>query len=161
NNGIVVTVSGLTLTGSSATNYTLTQPSLTANITPKPVTISSGITANNKVYDGTTSATISSNNVSLNGVLAGDTANVSLSTNGYTASFAGANVGTGIAVTVSGMTLTGSVATNYSLIQPAGLTANILALTITNVTPPASGNYRAGQNLDFTVNYNGSVSVGT
>ena len=35
------------------------------------VTVSSGLSANNKVYDGTTSATISSNNVVLAGVVAG------------------------------------------------------------------------------------------
>ena len=56
-NGIAVTVSGLTLSGASAANYTLAQPlTLTANITPAPVTISSGLTANNKVYNRTTSA---------------------------------------------------------------------------------------------------------
>jgi len=48
------------LTGAGATNYTLTQPAgLTANITAVGVTITSGITANNKTYDGTTVATIS------------------------------------------------------------------------------------------------------
>ena len=78
---------------------------MTANITAVGVTITSGITANNKTYDGTTAATISSNNVVLNGVLAGDTANVRLSTNGYTASFASAGVGNGIGVTVGGLTL--------------------------------------------------------
>jgi len=44
---------------------------LTAHITIKGVTITSGITANNKTYDGTTVATISSNNVCWNGVVAG------------------------------------------------------------------------------------------
>ena len=71
------------------------------------MTITSGITANNKIYDGTTAATISSNNVILNGVVGGDAANVKLSTNGYSASFSSPNVGTGIVVTVSGLTLTG------------------------------------------------------
>ena len=90
-NGIGVTVSGLTLSGTAATNYTLTQPAgLTANITAVGVTITSGISANNKVYDGTTSATISSNNVVLSGVLAGDVANVRLTTNGYVANFGNA-----------------------------------------------------------------------
>src|SRR5205823_7102806 len=69
-NGKAVAVSGLTLTGSAAGNYTLTQPSgLTANITAATVTISSGITANNRAYDHTTTATILSNNVGLPGVL--------------------------------------------------------------------------------------------
>ena len=106
----------------AATNYTLTQPAgLTANITAVGVTITSGITANNKAYDGTTAATISSNNVVLSGVLPGDVANVRLNTNGYVANFANAGVANGIGVTVSGLTLSGTAATNYTLTQPAGL----------------------------------------
>jgi hypothetical protein len=119
-----VTVSGLTLTGSAAGNYSLTQPTLSANITAAAVTVASGLTANNKVYDGTATATISSNSVSLSGVVAGDTSNLSLSTNSYAASFFSAAVGAGTTVTVSGLTLTGSAAGNYSLTQPT-LSANI------------------------------------
>ncbi len=131
-NGIGVTVSGLTLTGTAAGNYSLTQPAgLTANITKVGVTITSGITANNKPYDGTTLATLSSNSVLLAGVLAGDTANVSLSTNGYVANFASAAAGNGIGVIVSGLGLTGTAAGNYSLTQPAGLTANITKVGVT------------------------------
>ena len=130
--GIGVTVSGLTLTGSAAGNYTLSQPTgLSNNITALGVTISSGITANGKPYDGTTTATISSNNVVLAGVLAGDVSNVKLSTNGYVANFVSPNVGTGIGVTVSGLTLTGSAAGNYTLSQPTGLSNNITALGVT------------------------------
>src|SRR5208337_1134810 len=125
---IPVTVGGLTLTGGSATNYTLTQPVLSANITSKGVTVGSGLTANNKVYDGTTVATITSNNVVLTGVVSGDTVNVA--TNGYTASFASAGVGTAIPVTVGGLTLTGGSATNYTLTQPV-LSANITSKGVT------------------------------
>ena len=92
-----------------------------------------GITANNKVYDGTTVATLSSNNVVLAGVLPADAGNVRLSTNGYVANFSNPNVGTNIAVTVSGLTLTGSAATNYTLTQPTGLAANITS------PPPVPG----------------------
>jgi endonuclease YncB( thermonuclease family) len=124
-NGVAVTVSGLTLGGASAGDYTLTEPaSLTANITAAPVTITSGLTANNKVYNGTTIATLTSNNVVLSGIVTGDT--VILNTNGYIASFASANVGNGVAVTVTGLTLSGGSAGNYTLTQPLGLTANII-----------------------------------
>ena len=95
------------------------------------VTVASGLTANGKVYDGTTTATINSNNVALSGVLAGDTANVKLSTNSYTATFGTAAVGTSKAITVSGLSLTGSAAGNYTLTQPTGLTANITAKPLT------------------------------
>jgi hypothetical protein len=136
--GVGVTVGGLTLAGSAAGNYTLTQlVGLTANIGALGVTITSGSTANNKPYDGTTAATISSNNVVLNGVLAGDTANVRLSTNGYTANFVSANAGTGIGVTVAGLALTGTAAANYTLTQPAGLTANITAKALTIMSVPS------------------------
>src|SRR6185503_3497860 len=79
---------------------------------------------------GTTAATINSNSVVLSGVLAGDTANVSLSTNGYSANFTNANVGLR-GLVVSGLTLVGSASGNYTLIQPANLTANITTATVT------------------------------
>jgi trimeric autotransporter adhesin len=125
-NGKTVTVSGLSLTGSAAGNYTLTQPTLVANVTAATLTVASGLMGNNRVYDGSTTATISSNNVSLSGIVSGDNGNLRLSTNGYTASFATATVGNGKTVTVSGLSLAGSAASNYSLTQPT-LTANITA----------------------------------
>jgi hypothetical protein len=66
-----------------------------------------------------------------------DTANVRLTTNGYVANFVSTNAGTGIGVTVSGLTLTGSASGNYTLTQPLGLTANIAAKALTVVSVPA------------------------
>ena len=60
----------------------------------------------------------------LSGVEAGDIANVNLSTNGYSAYFDTPSPGTGKPVIVSGLSLTGSAAINYKLIQPI-LSANI------------------------------------
>ncbi|MFI5137487.1 MAG: YDG domain-containing protein [Sphingobacteriales bacterium] len=129
--GIVVT---LALTGANAGNYTLTQPGITANITVMTLTIT-GLTASNKTYDGTTTATLAGS-ATLNGVIAADVSNVALS-GLVSAVFSSANVGTGLAVTVSGYTLTGTAAGNYILTQPAGLTANITtaALTIAATGP--------------------------
>jgi len=57
-NGISVTVSGTSLTGAQSGNYTLTQQTgLTANITPKALTVS-GLSASGKIYDATTAATL-------------------------------------------------------------------------------------------------------
>ena len=54
--GKTVTVSGYTLSGADASNYTLVEPTgLTANITPASLAIT-GVTANNKVYDTTVAA---------------------------------------------------------------------------------------------------------
>ncbi len=129
---IAVTVSGLGLNGASSPNYTLTQPSLTATITPATVTVS-GVTANNKVYDGGSGATLSLGSATLSGVFSSDSSNVSLGSS-YTATFTSPNVATGIGVTVSGLGLTGAAAGNYALTQPTGLTADITpkSLTITS-----------------------------
>ncbi len=158
-NGKTVTVSGLTLTGSAAGNYTLTQPTLSANITAAPVTISSGLTANNKTYNGTTAATLSSNNVVLAGVVAADTNNVKLSTNGYTATFASAGVGNGVSVSVSGLTLTGSAAGNYTLTQPT-LSANITAATVTISSGLTANNKTYNGTTAATLSSNNVVLAG-
>jgi len=56
-NGKPVSVSGITISGADAGNYTFnTTASTTANITPLAITGS--VTAANKVYDGTIAATI-------------------------------------------------------------------------------------------------------
>lgn len=106
----------LTLGGTQAANYSLTQPTgLSADITPFELTLT-GVSAQNKVFDGDNTAAIAA---TLVGVFAGDT----VAFNG-TGTFASTAVGTGIAVT-STATLTGSDAGNYSFVQPTGLTANI------------------------------------
>ena len=111
-----VTVSGYSVTGTAASNYTLTQPTgLSANITVKELTIA-GAVANDKVYNGTTVATLSG---SLTGVISPDVVTLSA-----TGTFASANVGTAIAVTATS-TLGGTAASNYTLTQPTGLSANI------------------------------------
>src|SRR5207249_1322126 len=108
--GKTVAVSGLALSGADAGNYSLTQPTTTANITTKALTVS-GITANNKVYDGTTNATLNVASAALVGVASGD--DVTLTTTNAAGAFANANVGTAKSVTVSGLTLTGADAVNY------------------------------------------------
>ena len=126
-----VTASGFALAASGlATNYSLSAQPVVANavISPAGVTIASGLTANNKIYDGTVTATISSNNVVLNGIVALDSASVFLATNGYSATFGTAAAGINKPVTLANLALTGVVATNYSLTQPA-LTANISQAT--------------------------------
>ncbi len=124
--GITVIVSGLSITGADAGNYSLTEPTTTANITPAAVDVN-GITAANKTYDGTTTATLSTSGATLVGVVPGDT--VTLDTSGATGVFATPDVGTGINVIVSGLSLTGADAGNYSLTEPT-TTANIMPATV-------------------------------
>jgi hypothetical protein len=113
-----------------------------------------GLTADNKTYDGTTPATISSNNVVLLGVVSGDIVN--FSTNGYIASFASAGVGSNVTVNVSGLTLSGPNAANYTLVQPIGLTANITAATLTVSAVNVSTTY--GLTASLAVSYTGFVN---
>ena len=120
----VAVIASDTISGAGASNYTLTQPTLTANITPKPLTVTATSVAANKVYDGTTLATVTGGVLST-GVITGDT--VTLVQAG---TFASKNVGTGLVVTLAD-TLTGASAGNYSLTQPAAIKANITAKALT------------------------------
>ena len=130
---ITVTTSGYAISGTASGNYSLTQPTLSANITAKALTIT-GVTASNKPYDGTAAATLTGS-PALSGVIAGDVANVTLDASGASGTFSDANVGIGKTITTSGYTITGTASGNYSLTQPT-TTANItaLALTITGAT---------------------------
>jgi hypothetical protein len=116
-----VTVSGLTISGTEVGNYTLTQPATTASILARPLTVSAA--AANKTYDGTTvaTATLSDNR------LAGDSLNRAYAS----ANFADKNVGTGKTVTVSGISVTGSDAANYSFNTSATTTADITPAVVT------------------------------
>ena len=83
------------------------------------------MSAANKVYDATTAATLSGT--------AGVTAlgNDVVTVNGTgSGAFTDKNVGIGKAVTVSGYTLSGGDAANYSVVQPSGVTANITAASL-------------------------------
>jgi hypothetical protein len=125
--GITVTVSGLVITGAQSSNYTLTPPTTTANITPATLSVS-GVTANSKVYDGTTAATLNTAGAALQGVFSGDA--VTLHTAGAVGTFSGRNVANGLRVNVSGLTIGGAQKGDYSLKQPTA-TANITARPIT------------------------------
>jgi hypothetical protein len=120
-NGLTVTT-GMTLTGADSANYNLAQPSLTANITPKPLTVTGAVAAN-KEYDKTAVATVSG--ATLSGLIAGD---IVALTNHVTGTFSQVNVGTSLPVTTV-MALTGTHAANYSVSQPL-LTASITPKTL-------------------------------
>jgi len=128
-----VTVTGITAAGTDGANYTVTQPTTTADITARALTVT-GVTASDKVHDGNTTATLLTGSASLAGVLNGDT--VTLDVSGAVGTFADANVGTGKTVTVTGITHGGTDAANYTLTQPS-TTANITAVAQTPASDPA------------------------
>lgn len=147
-----VTFSGYGIEGESASNYVLSaQPaSVTATISPKPVTIT-GVTAGNKPYDGNTTATID-NPGTINGIISPDTVTIKAGTG----TFAGADVGENIEVTFSGFSLTGTDSGNYTLsAQPASITANITKANYTGTPNTVNVNVLINQSAAQT----GSVSI--
>src|SRR5205807_4426825 len=107
---------------SNLPNYTLhTTTSTTADITPRILTVSAH--GMNKVYDGTQTATVA---------LTDDRVSGDVFTDSYTsASFVNKHVGTGKAVSVSGISLSGTDAGNYTFNTTASTTANITARVLT------------------------------
>lgn len=162
-NGKQVQVSGLTISGASSANYALTQPTTTANITAKELTVT-GIIANNKTYDGNRNATLNTSGATPVGIAGHDT--VQLVTTAATGTFADANAGSGKTVQVSGLTLTGTDAGNYTLTQPS-TTATIapanVAFTFANLSHVYNGagksaDVSASPSVPFSVTYSVSVN---
>jgi fibronectin-binding autotransporter adhesin len=103
-----------------------------AGLTTTVATLVPTVVIANKIYDATTTATIAS----LAGMLASDSNYVHVAT-GYTATFADKDVANGKAVTITGMTLAGSLATSYTLsTATTNSTANITpkGLSVTGIT---------------------------
>jgi hypothetical protein len=120
--GKLVTVTGLTLAGPDAPNYTFnTSAAASANITARPLTVTA--TAASKVYDGTVNASVSLSDDRLPGDI--------LTANYTSASFADKHAGTSKPVSVSGLTIGGADAVNYSANGTAGATATITPATLT------------------------------
>ncbi|MCT9813538.1 YDG domain-containing protein, partial [Acidovorax sp. Be4] len=132
--GKTVTVTGATLGNGTglASNYTVSNATgVTADINAKALTVS-GVTAGNKTYDGTTAAALSGG--TLNGLVGSET----LVLSGQTGTFADKNVAAGQTVTVTGATLANGtgLASNYTVSNATGVTADInaKALTVSGVT---------------------------
>jgi hypothetical protein len=141
--GKTVTVSGLALSGTTAGNYTVIQPTGTASITP--VTLTPAIAAASRTYDGTTAATITAR------TLAGALGSEDVSLVGGTASFADKNVGAGKAVTATGLSLSGADAGNYQLASTsATTTADITPAGTANLVTSSANPSAAGSSVTFT-----------
>ena len=141
--GKTVNVSGITVGGADAGNYTYnTTASTTADITPASLTITA--TGTNKVYDGLTSATVTlgDNRIS------GDTLSLSYTT----AAFLDKNVANGKTVNVSGISLTGADSGNY--------TYNITASTTADITPASLTITATGINKVYDRTTDATVTLG-
>ncbi|MFN4167468.1 MAG: beta strand repeat-containing protein [Pannonibacter phragmitetus] len=128
--GKEISLSGYLLSGLAAGNYTLTITPGTVTGTVERAVISSigGIIALNKTADGTVTATLDTSGALFNGMITGDRLSVATA-NGV---FADAEPGTGKTVLISGLSLGGADAVNYTL---ASSTATALA----DITQPVAG----------------------
>ena len=125
--GKTVTFSGYSLSGAAAGNYKLTaQPaSVTADITAREVTITSGITATNRQYEkDNKTVNLNKGTLTFTNLVTGETLDANVPTTGTVDN---ANVGTGKNVTYSGvMLVNGSgMASNYKLVGLPTVTVNI------------------------------------
>jgi hypothetical protein len=117
-NGKAVTASGISLAGADAGNYQLTSTTAagTGSITPRALTAT--VAAADKVYDGTTATSVT---------LLGDdrVAGDQLVLGGGSAAFADKNAGSNKAVSLSGVSVAGADAGNYTVSIAANSTASI------------------------------------
>lgn len=147
--GKTVVITAFTLGGADAASYTpslVGAPTATATIHAKVLTIT-GVSAAHKVYDGGTTATLTGT-ASYAGLASGESFAV---TGTAVGAFATASVGTGKGVTVTGYTAPNS---NYSVTQPAGLTANVTTATLT-----LGGSFTANDKVyDRTTSATGNTS---
>lgn len=131
--GKTVRVTGISISGTDAGNYTYnTTAQTTAAITVAPLTIAA--TGSNKVYDGTTAATVTLAPIPVGG----DVVTLAYGS----ASFSDKKAGVGKTVTVSSIAITGGKdADNYSV-------SNTTASTTATITPLAiSGSITAGNKV--------------
>lgn len=133
--GEQITVTATVTNGIENANYTKSDytKDFTITIVDKiPLTIT-GLSVTTKTYDGTATATVTGT-PALSGIQSGDT--VSLKDTITGANFIDKNVGTGKAVTVTGLSLTGTHADKYIINPTISATGTITAkpITITGVT---------------------------
>jgi hypothetical protein len=131
----VVTVTGLSLTGSDAANYTVNQTAAADVGVIDPATLTAALIGEtSKIYDSTTTAALTSSNYSLTGVIGSDSVSLVEPTSGV---YDTKDVGTGKTVTASGLTLTGADAEDYTV--AASASGAIGTITPASVTVALTG----------------------
>lgn len=154
-----VTASSFVLGGTDRANYRLntTSATTTGKITARPVTVSLQATpAITKTYDGNDVATIAAGNYSVSGILTGDDAILNKPTSG---TYDTKQAGTGKQVTVSGLQLQGTKATNYALASTTASASigSILQKAVTITADNKTKTY-GDANPTLTVTYDGLVT---
>jgi len=133
--GKTVNVGGIAITGTDAGNYSVNSTAATtATITPASIANVSGITAADKVQDGGTAATLATGAAVFTGRIGADVLTVGTATGNFDTPA----VGSGKPVSITGITLSGTDAGNYVLL-------NTTAATTASITPaPANMAERTG-----------------
>jgi hypothetical protein len=151
----------VTATMAGNTNYdAVSSSATTVTFGAKALTVT-GVTASNKVYDGSTSATLNFGSASLVGVVSGDSSSeVDIDSSSASGTFASSAVATGVAVSVSGVALSGSKASSYSVSQPTGVTADITSASRSLSFSVTSYSKTYGD-ASFSVSASPSVGSGT
>lgn len=129
-----VSITGITLGGEDAGNYSLLTKTDTAtvNISAKEITVS-GITAVGRTYDGTTAVSLSTSEAAFDGMIKGDNLTVA----DATGTMADKNVGTDKKVSITGIALGGTDAGNYRLLtetDTAKVTIKAKDITVSGIT---------------------------
>ncbi|MBU2239723.1 MAG: hypothetical protein KJ868_17080, partial [Gammaproteobacteria bacterium] len=157
--GKTVTVSGLGLSGTDAANYTLadTTAITTADIAKAVISAITGITASNKTYDGNTTATLDTSSTSFTGMVSGDDVTVASASG----SFDDKNAATNKIVNVSGLSLSGADAANYTLADTtATTTADIAKAVISAITGITASNKTYDGNTTATLDTSSTSFTG-
>ena len=154
-NGISISTSGYSISGSASGNYSLTQPTLSANITKVALTITA---ANQTVSYGTPVATVTgAGSYTPSGFVNGESSSViggaaSYTTNYTTTTAVGSNVATITPVTSS------LTATNYSFSTADG-NISVTATVPTLTSPSSSSISTTSALLGATVSSDGGASL--
>jgi hypothetical protein len=156
-NGITVNTSGFTISGADAADYTLTQPTTTANITAAALTITASNVSG--TYGTSAANTLNgSTGFTASGLLNGETVgSVTLSTNATTSTSGNDNAGTW---TITPSAATGGTfnASNYSITYDTGTqTISKATLTVSGMT---SSNKVYDGTTAATVNNSGDSLTG-
>ena len=126
-----VAINNISLSGTDSHNYELVKNTAqtTADISKANISAITGITANSRVYDGLTDASLNIANSQFNGLYAGDQLTVATATG----QFESASTGQNKTVSITGLSLAGTDAQNYNLVDHTASTqANIYMLTPAN-----------------------------
>ena len=135
--GKIVTVTGLSISGAAAGNYSLASTTINGTvgaITAKELTASL-IGTVTKIYDGNTTAILTGSNYSLQGKVGTEDVTLNNPTSG---TYDNKNIGTGKTVTVTGLSISGTDAANYSLASTT-INGTVGAITAKELTASLAG----------------------